>query len=201
MFFPPPSRMSDGTPLAYESSRSLNLMKLTKHLALALTTIFIASTCAFAGDHEKKEHGEHSHESNSHHHDKDGDRDKSKCEITASEKEAIQVWYKSHSIHSSESKKSKHLPPGLAKKVARGGKLPPGWQDKMVKGQPIPTEVYEHCQPLPKEVSIKLPVPPVGTVLITVEGKVARILEATHEILDVFDAIPKPSFPKGIPKP
>jgi hypothetical protein len=186
-------------------------MKLIKPLALALTTLFIASTSVFAGDHEKKEHGEHSREDNSRHHDEDGnqdrdhdherDRDKRKCEITTREKEAIQTWYESRPYSSSESRKSKHLPPGLAKKVARGGKLPPGWQDKMVKGQPVPTEVYEHCEPLPKEVAIKLPVPPLGTVMVTVEGKVARILEATHEILDVFDVIPKPTFPKGIPKP
>jgi hypothetical protein len=176
-------------------------MKLNTPLAIALTTIFIASTSAFAGDHDKKEHDEHSQDGNSHHHDKDGDHDKAKCEITGGEKEAIQAWYESRPSRGSESKKSKRLPPGLAKKAARGRKLPPGWQDKMVKGQPIPTEVYEHCELLPKEVCIKLPVPPVGTVFVTVEGKVARILEATHEILDVFDVIPKPSFPNGIPRP
>jgi hypothetical protein len=173
-------------------------MKLTKPLAIALATTFIAATSAFAGDHDKKEHGEHSHDGDSHHHDKDGEHDKSKCEISAKEREAIQAWYESRG---SESKKSKRLPSGLAKKVARGGKLPPGWQDKMVKGQPIPAEVYEHCESLPKEVAIRLPVPPVGTVLVTVDGKVARILEATHEILDVFDILPKPPLPKGIPRP
>ncbi|EEF58281.1 hypothetical protein [Pedosphaera parvula] len=186
-------------------------MKLIKPLAIALTSILIASTSVFAGDHEKGEHGEHSQDGNSRHHDEDGDHDrghdhkrdhdKSKCEITAREKEAIQTWYVSRPYSSSESRKHKHLPPGLAKKVDRGENLPPGWQDKMVKGQPVPAEIYEHCEPLPKEVAIKLPVPPVGTVVVTVEGKVARILEATHEILDVFDVIPKPTFPKGIPRP
>jgi Ni/Co efflux regulator RcnB len=184
-------------------------MKLTKPLAVLLTSLLITSTSVFAGDHDKGERDEHSHHGNSHHHDQDEDRDhdhdrdhdRSKHQITAKEREAIQAWYNSRPYISSESKKSRHLPPGLAKKVARGGSLPPGWQEKIVVGQPVPPEIYEHCEPLPKEVAIKLPVPPVGTVMVTVEGKVARILEATHEILDVFDVIPKPSFPKALPKP
>ena len=38
------------------------------------------------------------------------------------------------------------LPPGLAKKVARGGQLPPGWQRKM---QPFPAELDRVMLPLP----------------------------------------------------
>lgn len=79
------------------------------------------------------------------------------------------------------------LPPGLSKKVARGGSLPPGWQKKCERGQVIPTEVFEHCRPLPPEVVAKLPPAPPGTVIVTIEGKVARILKATREVLDVFD--------------
>ena len=40
----------------------------------------------------------------------------------------------------------KSLPPGLQKKVARGGALPPGWQKKM---QPFPVEVERRLEPLP----------------------------------------------------
>ncbi|MGB7219805.1 MAG: hypothetical protein WBD07_13485 [Vicinamibacterales bacterium] len=40
------------------------------------------------------------------------------------------------------------LPPGLAKKVARTGKLPPGWQKKM---QPIPADVQGQLVPLPRD--------------------------------------------------
>lgn len=79
------------------------------------------------------------------------------------------------------------LPPGLSKKVARGGSLPPGWQKKCERGQMIPTEIFEHCRPLPPEVVAKLPPGPPGTVIVTIEGKVARILKATREVLDVFD--------------
>ena len=39
-----------------------------------------------------------------------------------------------------------NLPPGLQKKVARGGQLPPGWQKKM---QPFPANVDRALLPLP----------------------------------------------------
>lgn len=86
-----------------------------------------------------------------------------------------------------EGKHPRSLPPGLAKKVARGGRLPPGWEDKCVRGQTMPVEVYRECRPLPPELSVRLPVPPVGTVTVAVGGKVVRLLEATRQILDVFD--------------
>ena len=40
----------------------------------------------------------------------------------------------------------RNLPPGLAKKYARTGKLPPGWQKKM---QPVPVVVERQLAPLP----------------------------------------------------
>lgn len=39
------------------------------------------------------------------------------------------------------------LPPGLQKKVARGGQLPPGWQKKF---EPFPTAVERQLRPLPR---------------------------------------------------
>jgi hypothetical protein len=38
------------------------------------------------------------------------------------------------------------LPPGLQKKVARGGALPPGWQKKL---EPFPVELEHRLAPLP----------------------------------------------------
>ena len=40
------------------------------------------------------------------------------------------------------------LPPGLQKKVARGGQLPPGWQKKL---QAFPFEVERQLAPLPRD--------------------------------------------------
>jgi hypothetical protein len=39
------------------------------------------------------------------------------------------------------------LPPGLRKKVARGGSLPPGWQKKF---EPFPTVIERQLAPLPQ---------------------------------------------------
>ena len=81
----------------------------------------------------------------------------------------------------------KTLPPGLTKKVARGAALPPGWQKKITRGEVLPPVVYAQAQPLPEVVRRKLPPPPAGTLLVTIDGKLVRLLEATHTILDVFE--------------
>jgi hypothetical protein len=41
----------------------------------------------------------------------------------------------------------RNLPPGLQKKVARGGQLPPGWQKKF---EPFPVTMERRLQPLPQ---------------------------------------------------
>jgi hypothetical protein len=72
-------------------------------------------------------------------------------------------------------------------KVAHGTKLPPGWQKKIVRGEVLPETVYKQAQPLPEVVIRKLPPPPAGTILVTLDGKVLRLLEATRTIVDVFE--------------
>ncbi len=98
----------------------------------------------------------------------------------AEDEEEERKWHK-------RGKKHKPLPPGLAKKAARGEELPPGWEKKLMKRQVLPAEIYQRCHPLPKEVIAQLPPQPPGTILIAVGGKVARLLQATREILDVFE--------------
>ena len=108
-------------------------------------------------------------------------------EITPLEKEIVQQH--AVDIRKMQGKKpasGKPLPPGLAKKVARGGQLPPGWQQKIARGELLPPAVYAQAQPLPEIIIRKLPPAPAGTVLVTIDGKLLRLLEATHMILDVF---------------
>lgn len=81
----------------------------------------------------------------------------------------------------------KNLPPGLAKKVARGKRLPPGWQKKMAVGRTFPADVYSHTIKLPDHILYQLPPQPEGTVLVALEGKVVRLAEATKTIIDIFD--------------
>lgn len=84
-------------------------------------------------------------------------------------------------------KKTKGLPPGLAKKVARGRPLPPGWQKKLVVGQVLPQEIYVHAEPVPPPVVAQLPPARKGTITVVISGKIVRLIEATMEILDVFE--------------
>ncbi len=107
--------------------------------------------------------------------------------ISDDERQVIRGYVRDYPGQDKRGRKSKELPPGLAKKVARGEQLPPGWQKKCVAGQIMPVEVYEKTHPLPPELSVKLPAPPAGTVTVTIGGKVVRLLQATREILDVFD--------------
>jgi hypothetical protein len=110
--------------------------------------------------------------------------------ITTHERQVIQGYVAANLIaekHPGKGKKPKNLPPGLQKKLDRGGSLPPGWERKFLKGQILPLDVYEQCHPLPNEVMVKLPPQPPGTVIVTIGGKVGRILAATREILDVFE--------------
>ncbi len=83
--------------------------------------------------------------------------------------------------------KFKTLPPGLAKKVARGGELPPGWQMKIARGEVLPLAVYQQVNPIPYVLIERLPVQPVGTHLGVIDGRVVRLADATRTILDVFD--------------
>ena len=107
-----------------------------------------------------------------------------KFTISPQEREVLTRYYASAPEHG---KKQKALPPGLQKKVARGGALPPGWQKKVARGEVMPAAVYERSEPLPREVVVKLPPPPAGTILVRVEGKIIRLLEATRTIIDVLD--------------
>ena len=82
---------------------------------------------------------------------------------------------------------SRTLPPGLAKKVARGKGLPPGWQKKLAVGEVMPEEFFRHSKPVPYHIVEQLPPQPKGTCLVVNSGKVVRLLLGTMIIMDVFD--------------
>lgn len=101
------------------------------------------------------------------------------------ERRAIQRYVDGYGAR--KGKRAKHLPPGLAKKVARADKLWPGWQKECVVGARLPAKVYEQCEPLPPDLVVKLPPTSEPIITVAVGGKVVRLLKATHVILDVFD--------------
>jgi len=63
------------------------------------------------------------------------------------------------------------LPPGLQKKVARGGELPPGWQKKL---QPFPVEVERKLAPLPRDCARGV-----------IDGHAVIFDTRTHVVIDV----------------
>jgi len=83
-------------------------------------------------------------------------------------------------------KKKKALPPGLQKKVARGGQLPPGWQKKVARGEVLEGDLYLLSTVLPTDIIDILPSGPDGTSIRRIEDRVVRIIDATGVILDVL---------------
>jgi len=83
-------------------------------------------------------------------------------------------------------KKKKNLPPGLQKKLERGGELPPGWRKKVARGEVLDTALYRQSRPLPEELLNHLATSPQGTELRLLEDHVVRILDDTQLILDVL---------------
>lgn len=112
--------------------------------------------------------------------------------ISNSERDAIRAYLQSR-LQASKGGKFNGVPQGLAKKVAWGNTLPDGWQKNCVRGRVLAPEVHEHCQPLPYDLTAKLPPPPPGTVLLAVDGTVVRVGYPTYEILDTFDVHAQPA--------
>jgi hypothetical protein len=75
------------------------------------------------------------------------------------------------------------LPPGLQKKVARGGQLPPGWQKKLQVGRTLPDDLYYHGQRLPVYDGIRRID---GVTDVIIDNEAVRIMDATQTIIDVF---------------
>lgn len=85
--------------------------------------------------------------------------------------------------------KQKALPPGLAKKAARGGELPPGWKKKLARGEVLPQEVLDAGKPVSPELKKQLPPEKKGEVTVQVEDKIVRVVEKTRKITEVLDDI------------
>jgi hypothetical protein len=79
------------------------------------------------------------------------------------------------------------LPPGLQKKLARGGKLPPGWQNKVARGEVLDSEILRHSELLPYELTRNLPELRDGEEIRRVGDKVVRVLEGNGTVIDVID--------------
>lgn len=111
-----------------------------------------------------------------------------KFTLTQEEQATIVKYYTSQSAKSQdENSGKKRLPPGLKKKLERGGELPPGWQKKVARGEVMDVQVFQRAKPLSADLIRILPPQPRGTAIVVVEGKVVRLWEATRTIIDVLN--------------
>lgn len=95
--------------------------------------------------------------------------------FTDNEVRIISSWYHEHgdNSHKGRGKKSKGLPPGIAKNLQNGKPLPPGIAK----------------QYLPDGLQRALPAPPRGYERIIVDGKVLLVEIATHVVHDILSDI------------
>ena len=113
-----------------------------KRLLFALALI-VASTTPLAAD--QKSHGQKNKSQN----DQGEDEGNRRAVSSEGSRVAVDVRFSTGDqrvIREYYAPRYKSLPPGLQKKVARGGALPPGWQKKM---QPFPVDVERRLEPLP----------------------------------------------------
>lgn len=113
--------------------------------------------------------------------DKDG--------FSEADREVIEKWQQSQKSKSTSKNQKKHktLPPGLQKKVDRGGELPPGWKKKLEVGTVLDPEVDKASTPLPEEILKRLPEIPQDTEILQVGDEIIRVIESTREIIGIFD--------------
>jgi Ni/Co efflux regulator RcnB len=78
-----------------------------------------------------------------------------------------------------------NCPPGLAKK--NNGCQPPGQAKKWQKGRPLPKDIAYHD--LPRELSIRLPVPPPNHHYVQVAGDILMIAIGTSMVIDAIEDI------------
>jgi hypothetical protein len=104
--------------------------------------------------------------------------------ITPRERQIIRDYLGSFSY----GKSPRPLPTGLGRATgATRQRLMSDWEKKLAKGQKLPSEIYRECSPMPKDLTLRLPPAPLGTVLVAIDGRVVRVGRMTFEILDVFD--------------
>jgi len=113
------------------------------------------------------------------------DKAEDKGKFTEEERELIDSWEKGNA---GWKQSDKPLPPGLKKKVARGGELPPGWQKKLEVGTVLDPELDAQAETLPEEILRRFPESEVATEILRIGDKVVKVLESSREIVDILEA-------------
>jgi hypothetical protein len=134
-------------------------MKRFISAAMAVFLFTGAASAALASQGKGKKHGKHERVSNVH---EDETRVAVGVTFGSADVRLIRRHYEA---------RYRNLPPGLQKKVARGGELPPGWKKKF--------------EPLPIAVERQLPVLPTGYRRGVIDGHAVIYNSRTNVIVDV----------------
>ena len=135
-------------------------MKTSIILQIASLVSCLIALPAVGGDKSEKGGPGHKWESEDRQGHDDADRHEDRRQdrrgaFSEEERRTIQVYAQHY--NALPGKHERRLPPGLGKKVVRGGNLPPGWEKKCVVGETLPTDVYAECHPLPSELVVNCP--------------------------------------------
>ncbi len=103
--------------------------------------------------------------------------------FTDEEREVLEGWQKGNA---SWKKSNKPLPPGLRKKIERGGELPPGWKKKLAVGEVLEPELDAQAKSIPEEILKRLPESEAGTEILRVGDEIIRVIENSREIVDIL---------------
>jgi len=101
--------------------------------------------------------------------------------FTVEERRIIEEYY-----HRGKKSKAKGLPPGLAK---RGGNLPPGLQKKLERDGQLPPGLQKRLEPLPSDLSHRLPRLPEHWERVIVERDIVLIDRRSNRILDIIENV------------
>lgn len=110
------------------------------------------------------------------------------------EREAIRKYYARHAsesypsdAYSAEQRPPQQLPPGLQKKLARGGELPPGWQKKLARGQRLSYDLRDASAPLPDRLREDLRYNDRAAEIIRIQDKIVKVSQGEGTIVDIID--------------
>ncbi len=81
--------------------------------------------------------------------------------------------------HEKQDKYENSLPPGLEKKVDRGGELPPGWKKKLRKGDILDWDIYHFGHKRPGNKNDKYE-------WIDIENDTIKVIRNTREIVEIL---------------
>lgn len=139
------------------------------------------------GDKHENKHDKHERSDRNENRRDDGDRDRSpelrigangsmEFRIADNERRLIVDYYQGQM-------RAGHCPPGLAKKNSKC--MPPGQARKWSRGKALPAGVEFH--PLPRELSVRLPVPPAGHRYVQVASDILLIAVGSSMVIDAIE--------------